>query len=330
MIRILIVDDSETKRKNISNVILDNNDILNSNVVEVACVKDARKLLYKEYFDLMILDLVLPVEVGGDSSPDNGVGFLGELAVNPSIKLPIHVVGISGFRDEVLRFNKDFSSRLWNLLDYDESSNNWQDQLQSIIFHLVRTRQQFISASFTNQSDIIIAGLDNDNLPNTLLGFSWAEVAEKISIIVEKALDVPKRFSNGSRAKNINTVNLKINSEYDFQNLIHIVLRPWLPSIEPENIAVIFDGNTKNADFSLKGNSLIIEAKYIDSTGKKNDTLKTLSGLRDFYRQNANVKALLFIILVEPSVDIDKHKVEEEFTQRSKVPSTIVKVIFND
>lgn len=330
MIRILIVDDSKKKRSNISALILDNHDILQSNVVEVECVRDARRILYKDYFDLMILDLVLPNEIGGDSLPQNGVSFLNELAINPSIKVPIHVVGISGFQDEVQKFNNDFKSRLWNLIDYDESSQVWQDQLQSIIFHLVKTRQQFISASFTNQSDIIIAGLENDNLPNTLLGFSWAEVAENIAVIIEKALLVPKRFSNGSRAKNVSAANLKIESEYDFQNLMHLVLRSWLPSIEPENVAIIFDGNTKNADFSLKGNSLIIEAKYIDTTGKKNDTLKTLAGLRDFYRQNANVKALLFIILVEPGVEIDKHKIEAEFSLKSKTPATIVKVLFNN
>ncbi len=34
--------------------------------------------------------------------------------------------------------------------------------------------------------------------------------------------------------------------------------------------------------FSVKDNSLIIEAKYIDTTGKKNDTLKTLEGSKIF------------------------------------------------
>ena len=106
------------------------------------------------------------------------------------------------------------------------------------------------------------------------------------------------------------------------------MLRPWIPSIESENIAVIFDGNTKNADFSIKANSLIVEAKYIDSTGKKNDTLKTLEGLKSFYRSNANVRALLFLILVEADVEIDKHKIEEEFSQ-CKEPSICIKVMFN-
>lgn len=329
MIKVLVVDDLQSKRERIVKAILDNHDILEKNITQAKCVNEAKKILYREYFDLMILDLVLPIEEGGESSAKNATGFLSNIEINPSIHPPIHIVGISGYKDQVEEHHQDFSKKLWNLIDYEENSSTWADQLQSIIFHLVKIRQQFISASFANQSEVIIDYLDNNSLPNTLIGFNWKEIANNLATIVEKSLDVPINFSNGTKAKNVNINSIKITSEYDFQNLIHLVLRPWLPSIEAENIAVIFDGNTKNADFSIKGNSLIVEAKYIDTNGKKNDTLKTLEGLKSFYSTNANVKALLFLILVEYCVDIDKYKIEEEFSQQGKEPSVIVKVLFN-
>ncbi|MCL2311186.1 MAG: hypothetical protein FWC41_01665 [Firmicutes bacterium] len=329
MIKILIVDDLQSKRDKIVKTILDNHDILEKNIVQAKCVKEARKILYQEYFDLMILDLVLPIEEAGENNAINAIGFLNDIAINPSIHPPIHIVGISGYKDQVEEHHQNFSKKLWNLIDYEENSSSWEDQLKSIVFHLVKIRQQFISASFANQSEVVIDYLENNSLPNTLIGFSWKEVANNIATIVEKSLDVPSKFSNGSKAKNINTTSIRISSEYDFQNLIHLVLRPWLPSVEAENITVVFDGNTKNADFSIKGNSLIIEAKYIDSTGKKNDTLKTLEGLKSFYSNNANVKALLFLILVENSVGIDKHKIEEQFSQQGAEPSVCVRVMFN-
>lgn len=328
MIKILVVDDLQSKREKIVKTILDDHDILEKNIIQAKCVNEAKKILYQEYFDLMILDLVLPVEEGGESNAKNATGFLNNIEINPSIHPPIHIVGISGYKDQVEEHHQDFSKKLWNLIDYEEDSSIWEEQLQSIIFHLVKIRQQFISASFSNQSEVIIDYLENNSLPNTLIGFSWKDISCNIATIVEKSLDVPSKFSNGSKAKNINNTTIKISSEYDFQNLIHLVLRPWIPSIESENIAVIFDGNTKNADFSIKANSLIVEAKYIDSTGKKNDTLKTLEGLKSFYRSNANVRALLFLILVEADVEIDKHKIEEEFSQY-KEPSICIKVMFN-
>jgi CheY-like chemotaxis protein len=329
MIKVLVVDDLQSKRERIVKTILDNHDILEKNIFQAKCVNEAKKILYLEYFDLMILDLVLPVEDGGESNAKNATGLLNNIEINPSIHPPIHIVGISGYKDQVEEHHQDFSKKLWNLIDYEENSSTWEEQLQSIIFHLVKIRQQFISASFANQSEVIIDYLDNHSLPNTLIGFNWKDIANNIATIVEKSLDVPSKFSNGSKAKNININSVKISSEYDFQNLIHLVLRPWLPSIEAENIAVVFDGNTKYADFSIKGNSLIVEAKYIDTNGKKNDTLKTLKGLESFYSFNANIKALLFLILVEDDVELDKHKIEEEYSQHSKEPSVCVKVLIN-
>lgn len=54
MIKILIVDDLQTKRKRLLRQSLDNHDILEKNITQTKCVKEAKKLLYNEYFDLMI------------------------------------------------------------------------------------------------------------------------------------------------------------------------------------------------------------------------------------------------------------------------------------
>jgi len=37
--------------------------------------------------------------------------------------------------NQVEEHHEDFSKKLWNLIDYEESSSFWEDQLQSIIFH---------------------------------------------------------------------------------------------------------------------------------------------------------------------------------------------------
>ncbi|MDW3195869.1 MAG: hypothetical protein R8G66_26075 [Cytophagales bacterium] len=329
MIRILLVDDNPSKQQSIKETILITNDINETEIDIVSSTKQARKLLYHNYFDLMILDLVLPIEENGDCNASNGVSFLKEITMNPSIKPPIHIVGISGYQDKVHQNHEEFRMKLWNLITYEEASTGWKDQLNSIIFHLVKTRQRFLTASLDKQISLLLSKLDSENLPITFLGSDWKAVCFSLSNIIARIFDVPEKFRNGLKAKNINVGTLKISSEYDFQNLIHLILRPWIPSTEPENIAVTFDGNTKNADFSIKGNSIIIEAKYIDSTGKKNDTLKTLEGLKDFYRMNSNVKSLLFLILVEDTVQIDFSKIEDKYSDTLSQFPILIKLFRN-
>lgn len=329
MIKILLVDDNPSKQGSIKKTILDTHDIPDSDIEIAYCTKEARKLLYNSYFDLMILDLVLPIEKNGECNAKNGVNFLNEITINPSIKPPIHIVGISSYQEQVIEFHDQFKMKLWNLIDYEVDSSNWKDQLNSIIFHLVKTRQKFLSASIEKQFSILLSKLEDDNYPNTFLGCDWLAISKNITSVIEKSLDIPSKFCNGSKAKNINLESIKISSEYDFQNLIHLILRSWIPSTEAENTAIIFDGNSKNADFSIKSNSIIIEAKYIDSTGKKNDTLKTLEGLKDFYKMNSNVKSLIFLILVEETVEIDFHKLEDKYNQVLTEPITFVKFLRN-
>lgn len=277
----------------------------------------------------MILDLVLPIEDGLEADAKNGVQFLQDIHSNPMIKPPIHIVGLSGFSDKVTQYHEQFQKKLWNLIDYEADSTGWHEQLKTIIFHLVKTKQRFLQSTLEKQLDVLFANLKEKGYPNTFLGHDWKTICRNLISIIERTFDVPSKFSNGLKAKNINVESLKISSEYDFQNIMHLVLRPWIPTLEAENIAVIFDGNTKNADFSINANAIIIEAKYIDTNGKKNDTMKTIEGLKDFYKGNGNVRALIFILLVEDCVDIDKYKIESQFSQLTNEPIVYVSVIIN-
>lgn len=147
MIQILVVEDNEYKQNDIRQIILDNSNIKENDLQIVSCVKDARKLLHVNYYDLLILDLVLPIETGLEASAKNGVDFLEDIHISSMIKPPIHIVGISGFSDMVSEYHNQFTKKLWNLIDYKADSTGWHDQLKAIIFHLVKTRQRFIQSS---------------------------------------------------------------------------------------------------------------------------------------------------------------------------------------
>lgn len=152
MIQVLLVEDNPHKQENIKNTILDNSNIKTSDLQVASSVKEAKKLLYNNYFDLMILDLVLPIETGLVADAKNGAQFLEDIHSSPMLKPPIHIVGLSGFSDKVTEYHEQFSKKLWNLIDYQAESTGWQDQLKTIIYHLVKTRQRFIQSTVKKHS----------------------------------------------------------------------------------------------------------------------------------------------------------------------------------
>lgn len=209
-------------------------------------------------------------------------------------------------------------------------SKNYQDWDQEILAdHKYRTT--FIPPLDRSKDYIkeITSSLESKNYPNTFIGSSLREICENICKKVENTLSIPAKFKNKTLAKNINVENIKIASEYDFQNLIHLILAPWISSLDREGVTIIYDGVTKSADFSIKDNTIIIEAKYIDSPQDKNNTLTTLEGLKLFYSKNSNIKALIFLILYKKGIGINTNKIEDDFSRFGEENIIIVRCIEN-
>jgi hypothetical protein len=169
--------------------------------------------------------------------------------------------------------------------------------------------------------------LADEGYPNTFLGSNWATIGSNLSDIVAGALDT--RTKLGERARSITRAGLTIRSEADFQNLIHLVLRPWLPTLDPENYVVTYQEQRKNADFSIDHNSIVVEAKYMGNNDQKREVLKDLEGLKIFYRYNPNVRLLLFWILVEEDVELDFRSLEADFSDDAHSPVVIVRCFRN-
>lgn len=160
------------------------------------------------------------------------------------------------------------------------------------------------------------------------LGVSTEEASEFIITVIRSLIDVNSNVTNHGQAKDGWTKDL--NNEYDFQNLFWITVKPWLPNLSREQIAIIYDGNKKQSDFSIFNDQLVLELKHIKDDGDKRETVKTLEGLKSFYTVHPNIRRLIFAILVDKSVDLDDRKWEADFSYKDENPSVITVVIRNN
>lgn len=158
-----------------------------------------------------------------------------------------------------------------------------------------------------------LAKVEAQRLPTRpFLGDNLTKVADQIVDVARRMIVEAEDLGQKGAAKVGWTVNLK--SEYDCQNLFYTVVRPWLVSLEREQITIQFDGQKKISDFSLIEGGLIIEMKWIDKLGKKAEVVKTLDGLARFYASNANVRGLLFMIFVKSDVQIGAENWEDKYS----------------
>lgn len=57
--------------------------------------------------------------------------------------------------------------------------------------------------------------------------------------------------------------SLSFESEYDVQDLLHALLRPWVSDIRPEEFTPSYAGTSTRMDFLLSAHSIVIETKFV-------------------------------------------------------------------
>src|SRR5690554_1709759 len=179
MISIIVIEDNPNKQSKIKSLIEESINVSTNNIDYAADIKAAKRLLYKKSYDFMILDLVLPLEEGGEAKPENGVNFLEDIHYSPQIKPVTHIVGLTEFSEYFDEYKENFTKHVWHLINYKHDESDWQEKLKKLLFHLIKVREEFLKRDNLGYDyDIaIIAALQTPELEQVLqLDGNWKEI----------------------------------------------------------------------------------------------------------------------------------------------------------
>lgn len=129
MISVLIVDDDPKKVEVVRGVVEKAAGNLGANVQVAGNAYDAGQLMGGCAYDLMILDILLPVRRGEEARPDGGVRVLDSLKSATPPRLPAHIVGLTAYADLLNKYAPQFGEDLWFVVRFDFSSNDWEQRL---------------------------------------------------------------------------------------------------------------------------------------------------------------------------------------------------------
>lgn len=132
MISILIVDDSNDKVANIIKVIREYSE--NIHVDIVVDFVTAQKYLMSKRYDLLILDINLPIVQGDEPNLDVGRNLLNEINRKISILSPYYIISITQYSEVGLD-----KSNVWQSIQYSPMISDWKDPLINLIKHINKT-----------------------------------------------------------------------------------------------------------------------------------------------------------------------------------------------
>lgn len=176
MIKILVIDDTEQKVSFIKSVIVDNCNISDESIDVATSINSGRKLLSENDYDLLLLDLVLPLTDGEEPDRDEGPKFIDEIYTNEQIIVPNQIIGLTQFDECYFDLKERFEDKVWSLLKYEQSKNDWRIKLQNKIIHL-RKSKEVLQNSIINKDkyDIAVICALQDEFTQFKIAFNKSE-----------------------------------------------------------------------------------------------------------------------------------------------------------
>lgn len=134
--KILIVDDENSKVVEITKAVQESGVKLEA-IQVVTTAASAVSALKNEYYDLLIIDLVLPLRVGENPERNGGVSLLKQVHRSSDIQAPEFILGLTADETALAESKDSFTDLLWSVELSGHSNGEWKLRLQQKIQHLI-------------------------------------------------------------------------------------------------------------------------------------------------------------------------------------------------
>jgi len=164
-LRILVVDDSDTKRLRVAETL---GARLGSAVQIDTAVdyEDAIDFMKAKPFDLVILDLLLPSQASKPSAEISR--SIIELTRSGKLFRPTHIIGLTEFKEAELKEHAYYLEQLFALIHYDPTNNEWADRIVARITYLLQSKREaanFHLRTFDLDVLVLTARYENEYVP---------------------------------------------------------------------------------------------------------------------------------------------------------------------
>lgn len=152
--KILIVDDSNDKTTKIVECVLAGSSLSRDDIDVAFTVFDAKRMLKDTVYDLLILDVVVPLRAGDAASAKNSEALLIELRDRNVMKKPRQIIGLTAYESGFNALRSTFQDQSWTIIKYDAATSEWSDQLARSVRYLESASREIESDAY--KTDIVI------------------------------------------------------------------------------------------------------------------------------------------------------------------------------
>lgn len=136
--KVLVIDDESSKLKSIMKVIKNIEGIDVQKDVDITLqLNEAKQKLLETRYDLMILDLNMPEELGSDPDKDGGTNFIEEIIYIDTYKKPRDIIILTAYDELEQKVKSNEKLCGFYILKYSETSTEWSEHIKKRIEYIL-------------------------------------------------------------------------------------------------------------------------------------------------------------------------------------------------
>lgn len=147
----IIVDDDKVRSKTIEKWLIDEGIAEEDHISVFHNTNSARAALKENYYDVLILDVVLPKRDDDKAIWVNGIELLKYVNTSSIAKKPAKIIGITAFTDDIQNFKSAFEKYCFTVIELRSDVDSWKERL----IHAFSYQASSKIASLDNESPII-------------------------------------------------------------------------------------------------------------------------------------------------------------------------------
>jgi nucleoside phosphorylase/CheY-like chemotaxis protein len=171
----LFVDDQPSMKRQLIELLVEDG-VQRDNISVAQTALEARRLLQRNNYDLMVLDLALPEREEDDPERDGGVRLLRDITTRPQrYCVPRYIIGLTAFQELRDGLAGVFEENLWPLLHYDPSSSDWIDRIKNQVRHALASERSKGLSTYSHDVCLITALFKPELFHVLQLPWSWRD-----------------------------------------------------------------------------------------------------------------------------------------------------------
>lgn len=136
-------------------------------------------------------------------------------------------------------------------------------------------------------------GEDTASTPTVLFPSSVEQV-------IDQVINGLPRAMRPLRQRRMGLPTLAFDNEYDLQTLLHVLLRPWIKDIRPEEPTPSLAGRSTRMDLLLAKHKVVIELKYVRDPGHGRSLGQEIIVDVAHYKKHQDCE-LLWVVVYDPN-----------------------------